>query len=154
MSSWQLELRAKAAAPLRTNMVFLENARTHAVAVPAFVAASRDDLVSRRLRVLSPHGTIRATEEWLGTLLRVTPENDAPTRAGAVRTLAACLAGASRDALRGEGERDARRDARDARRVGDVRRGALCGHVRSRRDARSSRRARGKPGTWRARARD
>ena len=158
MSSWQLELRAKAAALLRTNMVFLEeNATQHTQSLcSAFVAASRDDLVSRDVfECCRLMGRFVRPEEWLGTLLRrVTPDNDAPTRAGAIRTLAACLAGASRDALRGEGE-DAARDATletldalessGAAHSADTSvRVATCAFVETC--------AREKPGTWRARA--
>ena len=153
MSSWQLELRAKAAALLRTNMVFLEeNATQHTQSLcSAFVAASRDDVVSRDVfECCRLMGRFVRPKEWLETLLRrVTPENDAPTRAGAIRTLAACLAGAARDALRGEdAARDATFETLDALETSGAAhsadtsvRVATCAFVETC--------AREKPGTWR-----
>ena len=153
MSSWQLELRAKAAALLRTNMVFLEeNATQHTQSLcSAFVAASRDDVVSRDVfECCRLMGRFVQPKEWLETLLRrVTPENDAPTRAGAIRTLAACLAGAARDALRGEdAARDATFETLDALETSGAAhsadtsvRVATCAFVETC--------AREKPGTWR-----
>ena len=103
MSSWQTELRGKAATLLRTMMVYLEeNATQHCAQLCAsFVVASADDNVSENVRDCGKLlGRFVAPKEWLSVLVeKLGATNDTATRTGAARVLAACLAGASADAM-------------------------------------------------------
>jgi len=103
MSSWQVELRAKAAVLLRTMLVYLEdNATQHVQQLClAFISASKDDAVVQQVgECCRLVGRFVRPGEWLGVLLdRLGPAHEANVRAGAVYVLAHCLTGASKDSM-------------------------------------------------------
>lgn len=105
MSSWQIELRAKAAVLLRTMLVYLEDNATQHVhhLCMAFISASRDDAVGRQVRdCCKLIGRFVRPGDWMGTLLekvRGSGFTDTASRVGALAVLTGCLSGAAKEAM-------------------------------------------------------
>ena len=115
MSSWQIELRAKAAVLLRTMLVFLEdNALQHVSHLcDAFISASKDDAVVREVKECCKLvGRFVRPGDWMGPLLerlRGSSFNDTAGRVGALAVLAGCLSGAAKDAMEERDEQGSER---------------------------------------------
>jgi len=115
MSSWQIELRAKAAVLLRTMLVFLEdNALQHVSHLcDAFISASKDDAVVREVKECCKLvGRFVRPGDWMGPLLerlRGSSFNDTAGRVGALAVLAGCLSGAAKDAMEERDEQESER---------------------------------------------